>query len=169
MTRIFLPAACAAWFALPALACDGLEIMDPFARASSIMAQSGAAFMELRNTGQSDCQMIGARSDVAERVELHTHLEDAHGVMRMIEVEGGFTIPAGGSHSLERGGDHVMFLGLTRPLQHGDDITLTLVFDGAEELEITVPVDMERMPAHGHSHGHSHDHSHGHSHGHSHD
>ncbi len=164
MTRFLLPAAFAAAFALPAAACDGLEITDPYARASSIMAQSGAAFMELVNRGDAECRLIGARSDVARRVELHTHVEDDQGVMRMLEVEGGFTIPAGGAHSLERGGDHVMFMGLTRPLAQGDELALVLVFDGADDMEIIVPVDLERMPAHGHGQSHDHGHSHGHGH-----
>lgn len=160
MTRFLLPAAFAASFAMPAIACDGLEIVDPFARSSSAMAQSGAAFMGLVNTGDADCQMIAARSDVAQRVELHTHIEDDHGVMRMVEVEGGFTIPAGGEHSLERGGDHIMFMGLTNPFEQGDELAVTLVFDGDSEMEIVIPVDLERMPAHGHSHDHSHSHGH---------
>ncbi len=169
MTRFLLPAAFAASFAMPALACDGLEIVDPYARSSSMMAQSGAAFMGLVNMGETDCRMIAARSDVAQRVELHTHIEDDQGVMRMVEVEGGFTVPAGGEYSLARGGDHIMFLGLTRPLEQGDEFSVTLVFDGADEIEIIVPVDLERMPTHGHSHSHSHEHSHDHDHGHSHD
>ncbi len=163
MKRIVLPAAFAASFALPALACDGLQVMDPYARASTAMSQSGAAFMMLANPGDEDCRIIGASSDIAQRVELHTHIEDDAGVMRMVEVEEGFTIPAGGEYSLERGGDHLMFLGLTRAMEHGDDFIVTLMLEDGAEVEITIPVDLERMPAHGH------DHSHGHSHGHSHD
>ncbi|TVP70074.1 MAG: copper chaperone PCu(A)C [Rhodobacteraceae bacterium] len=164
MKRIFLCAAFAASFALPALACEGIHIVDPYARASTAMSQSGAAFMRIINHGEIDRRVIGARSDVAQRVELHTHIEDAAGVMRMVEVEEGFLIPAEGEHLLARGGDHLMFLGLTQPLAHGDEITVTLVFEEGDDLEIIMPVDLERMPAHGHSHGHSHGDSHGHAH-----
>ncbi len=164
MKRIFLSAAFAASFALPALACEGIDIADPYARASTAMSQSGAAFMEFTNPGAEDCRIIGARSDVAQRVELHTHIEDDAGVMRMVEVEEGFLIPAEGSYILARGGDHLMFLGLTQPLAHGDEITVTLVFEEGDDLEFTMPVDLERMPDHGHSHDHSHGHSHGHAH-----
>lgn len=166
MKHLLLPAACAATFALPALACDGLHIDDPYALSSGAMAQSGAAFMALANHGSDDCRIVAARSDVAVRVELHTHVEDDQGVMRMIEVEEGFTIPAGGTHQLARGGDHVMFMGLNHPLAQDDEITVTLVFEDGSEREITVPVDLSRM---GGGHGHSHDHGHDHGHGHSHD
>jgi copper(I)-binding protein len=132
-------------FALPAFA-DGIMVHDPYARASAAMSQSGAAFMEIMNQTDTDDRLIDARSDVAERVELHTHQEDANGVMRMIHVEEGFAIAAGETHALARGGDHVMFLGLTRELAHGDELELTLVFEQAGEVTITVPVDLERNP-----------------------
>lgn len=172
MTRFFLAATVAAIAAMPVLAADGVQVIDPYARASTAMSQSGAAFMRFENHSDTDRRLVGARSDVAERVELHTHSEDANGVMRMFEVEGGFLIPANGAYLLERGGDHLMFLGLSRPLEHGDDVTVTLVFEQGDEMDITIPVDLERMPSHGHSpghsDGHSHDPSHGQSHGHGH-
>ena len=159
MKHIFLPACVAASFALPALACDGLDVAGPYARVSTMMSQSGAAFMTLANHGSADCRLVGARSDAAARVELHTHTEDDAGVMRMREVEGGIAIPAGGTHELARGGDHLMFLGLTTGLKQGDEVAVTLLFEDGAETEIVIPVDLERMPDHGH--GHSHGHGHG--------
>lgn len=132
-------------FAVPAFA-DGIMVHDPYARASSAMSQSGAAFMEIINQTDTDDRLIDVRSDVAERVELHTHQEDANGVMRMLHLEEGFAIAAGETHALERGGDHVMFMGLTRELAQGDTFDLTLVFEQAGEITVTVPVDLERTP-----------------------
>lgn len=140
-------------FACPAFA-DGIMVLDPYARASSSMSQSGAAFMEIVNETDTDDRLIDARSDVAERVELHTHQEDANGVMRMIHVEEGFAIPAGETHALARGGDHVMFLGLTRELAQGDELELTLVFEQAGEVTVTVPVDLDRNPMRQQMQGH---------------
>lgn len=158
MFRTLSLAATAALFAMPALACDGFEAHDAYARAAHAQAQSGAAFMILHNHGGSDCRITGARSDVAQRVELHTHIEDDQGVMRMVGIEGGIALPADGERLLERGGDHVMFMGLNRPFNQGDTIALTLVFEDGAEVELAVPVDNERQPAgHGHSHGHGND------------
>jgi copper(I)-binding protein len=140
-------------FALPAFA-DGIMVHDPYARASAMMSQSGAAFMEIMNQTDTDDRLIAARSDVAQRVELHTHQEDANGVMRMIHVEEGFAIPAGGSHALARGGDHVMFLGLNQPFEHGDEIEVTLVFEQAGEMTVTIPIDLERNPMRQQMQGH---------------
>jgi copper(I)-binding protein len=133
--------------AVPVLA--DIIVTDPYARASTAMSESGAAFMVIENTGAEDVRLIVANSDIAERVELHTHKESANGVMQMMEVEGGFVIPAGGTHKLARGGDHIMFLGLTRPMVDGETFPLTLVFENAGEVVIDIPVDLTRKPMHG--------------------
>jgi copper(I)-binding protein len=160
----------------------GIRIVDPFARSSSPTARSGAAFMVIENHGPEADRLIAARSDVAERVELHTHKVAADGVMRMVEVPEGFVIPAGGAHALARGADHVMFLGLTRALAEGDRVAVTLVFERAGEVSVEVPVAGMRAqtgagmghdgaPPSGatsapHDHGHAHQQTHTQSSGH---
>lgn len=136
-------------FAAPAFAESTIMVQDPYARVSMKSAKSGAAFMGLMNHGAEDDQLIDARSDIAKRVELHTHTENADGVMQMLHVPEGFTIPAGGNHMLMRGGDHVMFMGLTQPLEHGDVVDVILVFEKAGEVAVSIPVDLERKPMHG--------------------
>lgn len=142
-------------------ACAGLHVHDAYALVASPMARSGAAFMILHNHGGPDDRLIAARSDVAARVELHTH-EERDGVMRMIEVTEGFPLPSEGEHVLERGGDHVMFLGLERSLADGDLVEVTLVYESGCEVAVSIPVDLGRAGTggHGHSHGHSHGHRH---------
>jgi len=151
MLRSLTLAAAAALLCLPALAPahahEGMHVEDAYARVSSPVAQSGAAFMRLVNQSHDPIRLIEVRSDVAQRVELHTHEMDAQGVMRMIHVEGGFDIPAQSERQLERGGDHVMFLGLTRSLAHGDSVNAVFVFSNGEEVDVTIPVDLERQPA----------------------
>lgn len=149
MTRTTLLAAAAALLAFPAVAQDAVRIVDPYARSASPTAMTGAAFMVIENLAAEDDRLIEARSDVAARVELHTHLIDAAGVARMVEVEDGLVIPAGGSHALERGGDHVMLMGLAAPLVEGESFALTLVFENAGEVEVEIPVDLSRTPGQG--------------------
>jgi periplasmic copper chaperone A len=147
---------------LPTFAMAQVAVEDPYARAASPAARSGAAFMQIVNTGTTDDRLVAAASDVAERVELHTHIMDGD-VMRMVHVEEGFNIPAGESIALERGGMHVMFLGLTRSLAQGDEIDVTLTFEDAGDITVTIPVDNERMPeemGHGMQQGHGHGHGH---------
>lgn len=143
-----LLAALAASLALPAFAAEGVTIRDAYARVATPMSASGAAFMVIENHAAAADRLIDVSTDVAERAELHTHREDAQGVMQMLKVEEGFAIPAGGEHALARGGDHVMLMGLRQPLMQGDMVTLTLHFEQAGDLVVEVPVDLERMPTH---------------------
>jgi copper(I)-binding protein len=135
---------------------EGIVVEDAYARASTPTAKSGAAFMVLMNTSDQDDRLVAAKSDVAARVELHTHREIADGVMKMMEVEEGFAIPAGGTHMLARGGDHVMFMGLNEPFADGDTVAVTLVFEHAGEVAVEIPVDLNRKPEHGGGHGAGH-------------
>ena len=64
--------------------------------------------------------------------------------MRMRHVEDGFEIPAGGTHALERGADHVMFMGLTGGFADGETVTVTLTFENAGDITIDVPVQRDR-------------------------
>lgn len=128
--------------ASPALA--EIEIHDAYARTAMAGAQSGAAFMRITNSGPEEDRLIGASSDVAAKAELHTHMHGGDGVMKMVEVEDGFVVPAGGEHLLERGGDHVMFMGLTRPLNDGEQVSVTLTFEKAGDITVEIPVDLKR-------------------------
>ena len=83
-------------------------------------------------------------SDIAERVELHTHKAGSDGVMQMLHVPEGFEIPAGGSHALARGGDHVMFMGLTERPAEGAVVSVVLTFERAGEMTVEIPVDNAR-------------------------
>lgn len=130
-----------------------ITVQDAYARSSTKMSKTGAAFMVLMNSGEENDRLIDVRSDAADRVELHTHVSDANGVMQMKRAEDGFPVPAGGMHALARGGDHVMFLGIRRPFEQGETIPLTLVFDKAGEVRIEVPVDLTRKPGMGMQHG----------------
>ncbi len=131
-----------------------IMVHDAYARASN--AKAGAAFMEIMNHTDTDDRLIAVKSGVAARTQLHTHQEDANGVMKMLHVEDGFVVPAGESVVLERGGNHVMFMGLTHPFEDGETIPVTLVFEKAGDVSVDVPVNLGRKPSHdGHS-GHDH-------------
>lgn len=155
-TRLFAAGSTALLLMAAPLMAGDIMVKDPYARSSTPSSVTGAAFLVLMNGGDTDDRLIAASTDVAKRVELHTHKEDANGVMKMMEVEEGFVVPAGGMHALKRGGDHIMLMGLTRPLEQGEEISVTLTFEKAGEIEVMIPVDRERKPNHGgtgHGHG----------------
>ena len=151
MMKSVLAGAVALILATPVFA--DIDVVDAYARAASPTAKAGAAFMVIRNTGSEDDRLIAAASDIAARVELHTHNDMGEGVMKMMHVEEGFAVPAGDMHALARGGDHVMFMGLSRPMAQGDMVTVTLTFEKAGEVVVDIPVDLEREDMGGHGAG----------------
>lgn len=141
----FKPAFAVAALLLATPAFADIEIVDPYARASGMNAMAGAAFFEIRNTGDEDDRLIGASATISKLVELHTHKDMGDGVMKMMEVKEGFPVPAHGSHMLQRGGDHVMFMGLIDPMEQGETISVTLTFEKAGDMTVEIPVDLERQ------------------------
>ena len=152
MTRFLLfIAALTAFFALSsgqmAAAQDGIRIEDPYARVMGASAKSGAVFLTVQNHAVEDDRLIAVKTDAAVRAELHAHSQDANGVMRMGEVKEGFPMVGMETHVLDRGGDHIMLLGLTRAIMPGDTLTLTLTFERGGDIVVQVPVDNDRAPA----------------------
>ena len=128
----------------PASAHDGVHVIEAYARVSSPVAKSGAAFMLIENHSDKADRLLSVATDAAEKAELHTHIAAADGVMQMREIEGGVAIPGHGSHAFSRGGDHVMLFGLKKSLVAGDVITLTLTFERGDVVHLEVPVDLDR-------------------------
>ena len=93
------------------------------------------AFMNLTNDTGHNLTLVAAKSDIAPMVEIH---EVVNGVMQ--KKEGGITIKNGETAVLKPGGNHIMLMGMTKPLIAGSEVTITLIFDDESELEVTGPV-----------------------------
>ncbi|SFB10866.1 hypothetical protein SAMN05421688_2913 [Poseidonocella pacifica] len=130
--------------AISAPASAEILIHDAYARAAMPNAPTGAAFMVIENTGDTPDRLVSVGSDIAARAELHTHIDAGNGIMQMRQDPDGFEVPAGGKAILQRGGDHVMLMGLTAPLVQGETLTIRLEFEEAGERVIDVPIDLER-------------------------
>ena len=141
-----------ALIALPVLA-EGIEVHDAYAIQAMPGGPAAAAFMVIHNHGGAPDRLIAARSDIAARTELHAHVQDEGGIMRMVEVTEGFALPTDGEIILERGGNHVMFLGVDEPLTDGEVIAVTLVFETAGDVAVDVVVDLDRMAGEAMDHG----------------
>ena len=114
-----------------------LEVSDAWARATPGKAETGVAYLTIRSP-TSD-RLVSASSPVAKKAELHT-MEMAGMVMKMRPLAG-LDIPAGQPVTLKPGGEHIMLLGLTRPLREGQSFPLTLNFEKAGTRTVTVAVE----------------------------
>lgn len=148
----------AATLAAPALAHDyrigDLFIDHPTMPQPLASARAGGGHMRITNEGTTDDKLIGVEVDFA-RGELHGVEFDDNGVARMFGLEN-IDIPAGETVVLERGGLHVMFMGLERAPQESEMLPATLIFEQAGRVEIEFQV-IPATGASGHDHG-DHDH-----------
>lgn len=108
---------------------------DGWVRATD--TEMSGVFGAIRNPGGTDVLLTGVTGSLGGHAELHETVPGGGG-MSMREKEGGFLIPAGGELLLQPGGDHIMLMDLDRPITAGQEITLTLVFDGGAEQDVTV-------------------------------
>ncbi|MBN8198081.1 copper chaperone PCu(A)C [Thalassospira povalilytica] len=129
-----------------------IEIKDAWAKASLGQVRNGAAFLTVVNHGGAD-RIIGVRSDLADKTELHTHIM-ANNVMKMRQVEGGIDVPMHGEVLFKPGSYHVMMMGLKKPLEQGEMIQVTLEFEKAGDIPVMIHVmdAMAKGPA-GMDHG----------------
>jgi periplasmic copper chaperone A len=126
--------------AVPAIAqSSNIQVEKPFARATPAGASTGAVYMTISNKSNAADRLTGASSDVAEKLQVH-EMKMENGVMKMRELPNGLAVPADGSVALKPGSYHVMLIGLKKPLKPGETFPLTLNFEKAGNVAITVPV-----------------------------
>ena len=126
-----------------------LTIDHPFARATPPGAKSGGAFFSVDNAGTKPDRLVRATSPVAGTVELHQMAMEG-GVMKMRSVTA-VEVQPGGKLELKPGGYHVMLSDLKQPLNAGDKFPMTLTFEGAGTIEVSVEVEAMGA-AHGGTH-----------------
>jgi copper(I)-binding protein len=130
----------------------GLEIGSPWARATPKGAKVSAGYLTITNKGKEPERLIGGSAAVASRFEVHaTVTENGVGQMRQVnslEIKPGETV------EFRPGGMHVMFMGLKQPLQAGQSVKGTLVFEkaGTVAVEFAVQPPGAAAPAGSHKH-----------------
>jgi copper(I)-binding protein len=145
MFRFFTLLLCLGLAAVPVQA---VEVSDGWMRALPPGQPTAAAYLTLTNPDAAAVRLVAARSEAAERVEIHRSSQ-VEGMWRMREIEG-LDIPAGGTVILAPGGTHLMLMGLTRPLREGETLSIVLEFDGGKTLPASVVVKPLGMTHHHH-------------------
>jgi periplasmic copper chaperone A len=124
-----------------------IHIHDPMARPAPLAGGTGAVYFLLHNGGDTEVTLTGGESPAAGAVEIHTTKND-NGVLRMRQITEGVVLGPDESIRLEPGGTHLMLVNLVAPLAEGDEIEVTLYFEGADDFTFTVPVvGLDDLPA----------------------
>ncbi len=93
------------------------------------------AFVHLTNISGKDQTVVGAKSELADVVELHEVIDDG-GASVMQEKPGGFPVAADEAYELNPGEDHIMLMDLADEISPGDPIDITLELENGESQTI---------------------------------
>ena len=168
-SRTFAFAALAvALFAGPVCAEDvkagDLVISQAWSRATPNGAKIAGGYLTIENKGTAPDRLIGESGDVAGKIEVH-EMAMSNGVMQMRPLDKGLVIEPGKTVRLAPGGYHLMMFDLKSPLKQGDKVPVTLEFEKAGKVKLSLDVegvgaqapggadtgghmDMKKMPDH---------------------
>ncbi|HEY2247191.1 MAG TPA: copper chaperone PCu(A)C [Bradyrhizobium sp.] len=122
-----------------------LVISQAWTRATPGGARTGGGFLTIENKGSSPDKLVGVSADIAGKVEVH-EMSMNNGTMKMRPVEGGLTIEPGKTVKLAPGGLHLMMMDLKGPLKQGDKLPVTLQFEKAGKVAVTLDVQAVGAP-----------------------
>ena len=139
-----------------------LVISQAWSRATPGGAKIGGGYLTIENKGATADRLIGGSGDVAAKVEVH-EMSMKDGVMTMRPLDKGLAIEPGKTIKLAPGGYHLMLVDLKSPLKQGDKVPVTLEFEKAGKVKLSLDVqgmgaqapaggdgghDMKKMPDH---------------------
>jgi copper(I)-binding protein len=114
-----------------------LEVNNAWARATPGKAENGAAYVTIQSPTAD--RLVSASTPVAKQAELHTM--SMQGMVMKMRPIAGLDIPAGQPVALKPGGEHIMLMGLNKPLRAGETFPLTLDFEKAGPRTVNVTVE----------------------------
>ena len=133
-----------------------VKVEDAWVRGTVAQQKATGAFMRL--TPSANARLVAAESPVAGVVEIH-EMAMERDVMKMRQIPG-LDLAAGRTTELKPGGYHVMLMDLKQPLQAGQNVPITLVFEDAAQQRFTQQIAAP-VQALGAGQGHGHNKSHG--------
>jgi periplasmic copper chaperone A len=140
--------ALAAMLAVPARAEDvkagDLLITQAWSRQTPSGAKIAGAYLTIENKGSTADRFVSASADIAGRLEIHEMAMDG-GVMKMRPLDNGLVVEPGKTVKLAPGGYHMMLMDLKTPLKQGDKVPVTLQFEKAGK--VTVSLDVQAIGA----------------------
>jgi hypothetical protein len=123
-----------------------LVITQAWSRATPGGAKVGGGYLTIENKGSAPDRLIGGSADVAAKLQVH-EMAMNNGVMTMRPLDEGLVIEPGKTIRLAPGGLHLMLLDLKGPLKQGDKLPITLEFEKAGK--VTLSLDVRGIGAQG--------------------
>ncbi|MFT4074745.1 MAG: copper chaperone PCu(A)C [Asticcacaulis sp.] len=118
---------------------QSLNLTDYAMRAALGNNPNTAAYVTITNKGNTDDRLISASCNCATTTTLHTMTMNGS-TMEMAEAKDGFVIRSGDTLVFAPGGNHIMLENLTQRPKAGDTVDVTLVFEKAGPITLSMPV-----------------------------
>ncbi|WP_258808305.1 copper chaperone PCu(A)C [Pseudidiomarina sp. CB1] len=131
--------ALAACFVLPLSAWADVTVSDAWVKPTIPGTENGAGYFVIRNDGAQAVTLIGVNSDASRASEVHQHVMNEEGMMRMRRVPE-LTINAGEQVVFQPGSYHIMFFGVKNPFRVGESVAFQLQFTDADALDVVAEV-----------------------------
>ena len=116
-----------------------LVISQAWSRATPGGAKVAGGYLTIENKGTMPDRLVGGSGDLAAKVEVH-EMAVNNGVMTMRPLDQGLAIEAGKTVKLAPGGYHLMLMDLKNPLKQGDKVPVTLEFEKAGKVNLSLDV-----------------------------
>jgi copper(I)-binding protein len=117
-----------------------ITVEHPWSRATPGGAKVAAGYLTIDNSGSASDRLVSATAEIAGHTGIH-QMSMKDGVMEMRELTDGLPVPANGTVKLEPNSYHLMFTGLKKPLQEGEEFAGTLTFEKAGSVEVMFEVE----------------------------
>jgi periplasmic copper chaperone A len=129
-----------------------LVITQAWSRATPGGAKIAGGYLTIENKGAAPDRLIGGSADVSDKVQVH-EMAVNNGVMTMRPLDKGLVIEPGKIVKLAPGGYHLMLMDLKAPLKQGDKVPVTLEFEKAGKVKLSLDVQGVGAPGPGGSGG----------------
>ncbi|MEH2609105.1 copper chaperone PCu(A)C [Bradyrhizobium sp. AZCC 1693] len=116
-----------------------LVITQPWSRATPGGAKIAGGFLTIENKGAAPDRLISGAGDIAGKVEIH-EMAMNNGVMTMRPLDKSLVIEPGKTVKLAPGGYHLMLMDLKQPFKQGDKVPVTLEFEKAGKVALSLDV-----------------------------
>ena len=116
-----------------------LLITQAWSRQTPSGAKVAGAYLTIENKGATADRLVSGSADIAGRFEIHEMAMDG-GVMKMRPLDNGIAIDPGKTVKLAPGGYHVMLMDLKGQLKQGDKVPVTLQFEKAGKVSVSLDV-----------------------------
>ena len=116
-----------------------LEVSGGFAKAMLPGQPVGGGGFTVKNNGSTDDRLVSVTSPTSGEVQIH-EMAMQDNVMKMRQLKDGIAIPAGQTVELSPGNLHLMFQKVKAPFKQGDSVPVTLTFEKAGNVDVTLKV-----------------------------